>query len=73
MALDEPSNDDTTIEQGDYKITFDTQTKDVVSQSGGLTIDYVDEANQKGYMLKLNNAGGGGCGDGEGGGCSGCG
>jgi len=71
MALDEPSENDVTIDQGDYKITFDAQTRDVVDQSGGLTIDYVDEANQKGYMLRLNKAGGG-CGDGEGG-CSGCG
>lgn len=70
MALDEPSDEDMTIEQNGYKITLDTQTQDVVNQSGGLTIDYVDEAHQKGYMLRLNNAGGG-CGDG--GGCSGCG
>jgi hypothetical protein len=51
----------------------DPQTRDVVDQSGGLTIDYVDEAHQKGYMLRLNRAGGEGCGSGSDGGCSGCG
>ncbi|MEZ4386205.1 MAG: hypothetical protein R3D98_01255 [Candidatus Krumholzibacteriia bacterium] len=72
MALDEPSDADTTIDQDGFTILVDPQTRDVVNQSGGLTIDYVDEAHQKGYMLRLNNKGGG-CGDGEGGGCSGCG
>jgi len=71
MALDEPSDADTTFDQDGYSILVDQQTHDVVSQSGGLTIDYVDEAHQKGYMLRLNSAGGG-CGD-DGGGCSGCG
>jgi hypothetical protein len=51
----------------------DPQTNDVVSQSGGLTIDFVDEAQQKGYTLRLNKQGAGGCGPGSGGGCSGCG
>ncbi len=72
MALDEPSDADTSFDQAGFTILVDPQTRDVVDQSGGLTIDYVDEANQKGYMLRLNNAGGG-CGDGGGGGCSGCG
>ncbi len=60
------------INQNGYTILIDPQTRDVVTQSGGLTIDFVDEAHQKGYMLRLNSAGGG-CGDGGGGGCSGCG
>ena len=74
MALDEPNDSDQVINQGGFTILVDPQTKDVVNQSGGLTIDYVDEANQKGYMLRLNSAESG-CGsdDGGSGGCSGCG
>ncbi len=74
MALDEPKDTDEVISQGGFTILVDPQTRDVVGQSGGLTIDYVDEANQKGYMLRLNAAGES-CGseDGGGGGCSGCG
>jgi Fe-S cluster assembly iron-binding protein IscA len=71
MALDEPQESDTVLDRDGYSILVDAQTHDVVDQSGGLTIDYVDEAHQKGYMLRLNKAGGG-CGTGEGG-CSGCG
>jgi Fe-S cluster assembly iron-binding protein IscA len=72
MALDEPQENDQILEKTGYTILLDPQTRDVVNQSGGLTIDYVDEAHQKGYMLRLNQAGEG-CGTGEGGGCSGCG
>jgi len=70
MALDEPNEQDEIIERDSFTIMVDPQTRDVVSQSGGLTIDYVEQAHQKGYMLRLNQAGGGACGDG---GCSGCG
>lgn len=72
MALDEPQENDQILEKTGYSILLDPQTRDVVNQSGGLTIDFVDEANQKGYMLRLNRAGEG-CGTDEGGGCSGCG
>ena len=71
MALDEPKDTDKVISQGDFNILVDPQTQDIVSQSGGLTIDYVDEASQKGYLLRLNSAGDS-CGS-DGGGCSGCG
>ncbi len=71
MALDEPTDKDEVFNQGGYSILVDPQTRDIVDQSGGLTIDYVDEASQKGYMLRLNKASGG-CGS-DGGGCSGCG
>jgi Fe-S cluster assembly iron-binding protein IscA len=71
MALDEPNESDLVIDQEGFSVLVDPQTKDVVSQSGGLTIDYVDEAHQKGYLLRLNAAGGG-CGT-DSGGCSGCG
>jgi Fe-S cluster assembly iron-binding protein IscA len=73
MALDEPKDDDSVLDQNGYSILVDPQTRDVVGQSGGLTIDYVDEAHQKGYMLRLNQAAGGDCGSGGGGGCNGCG
>ena len=69
MALDEPKSDDTQIEEKDILFLMDTQTSDVLSQSGGLTIDFVDEEYRRGYMLHLGNAGG----DCSSGGCSGCG
>ncbi len=72
MALDEPQETDAVLSQNGYTILVDPQTRDIVDQSGGLTIDYVDEAHQKGYMLRLNKAGGS-CGTEGGGGCSGCG
>ncbi|HOX24621.1 MAG TPA: hypothetical protein PLL30_02530 [Candidatus Krumholzibacteria bacterium] len=72
MALDEPNEDDSVINQTGYTILVDPQTRDVVDQSGGLTIDYVDEDHQKGYLLRLNKTADGGCGT-SGGGCSGCG
>jgi len=71
MALDEPKDDDQIFEQGTYSLIVDPQTRDIVDQSGGLVIDYVDEEHQKGYMLRLRNAGGG-CGS-TGGGCDSCG
>ena len=71
MALDEPHDDDQIIDQGAYRFLVDPQTRDIVDQSGGLVIDYVDEEHQKGYMLRLRTAGGG-CGTGDGG-CDGCG
>jgi Fe-S cluster assembly iron-binding protein IscA len=72
MALDEPKDEDDIMENAGIKFVFDAQTKDILAQSGGLTIDYVDEAYRKGYMLRLGSAGG--CGpESGGGGCDGCG
>jgi len=71
MALDEPKDTDKVISQDGFSILVDPQTQDIVSQSGGLTIDYVDEVSQKGYLLRLNSAGDS-CGS-DGDGCSGCG
>ncbi len=71
MALDEPNDTDEVISRGGFTILVDPQTRDIVDQSGGLTIDYVDEDHQKGYLLRLNTAGDS-CGS-DGGGCSGCG
>jgi Fe-S cluster assembly iron-binding protein IscA len=71
MALDEPKDADETMDSAGVTFMVDSQTRDVLAQSGGLTIDYIDEAYRRGYMLKLGNAGD--CGDGGGGGCEGCG
>jgi len=70
MALDESKEDDTVVEMDGIKLVFDTQTRDILTQSGGLTIDYVDEDYRRGYMLKLGSAGDcGDCSSGSGGGC----
>jgi len=71
MALDEPKEEDSIVEQDGIKFVLDQQTSEVLEQSGGLNIDYVNEEHQRGYMLKLGKAGGD-CGSG---GCSsgGCG
>ncbi len=68
MALDEPKEDDKVVENNGIKFLLDNQTSDVLQQSGGLTIDYVNEDYRKGYMLTLGSASD--CGSG---GCSGCG
>ena len=68
MALDEPKDDDQVVDNNGIKFLMDNQTTDILRQSGGLTIDYVNEAYRKGYMLTL-----GGAGDCHSGGCSGCG
>ncbi len=72
MALDEPKDDDSIIENDGIKFVLDTQTTDILRQSGGLVIDYVEEEHRRGYMLKLGSEGGGDC---SSGGCSsgGCG
>ncbi len=48
---------------------LDAQTREIVQQSGGLTIDFIDENHRRGYMLKLGKPGA----DCSSGGCSGCG
>jgi len=68
MALDEPKDEDSTVEEGGIKFLMDVQTTDVVRQSGGLTIDYVNESYRRGYMLRLGESS-----DCDSGGCSGCG
>ena len=69
MALDEPKDDDAVVENSGIKFVMDNQTTDVLRQSGGLTIDYVDEAYRRGYMLKLGSTDD----DCSSGGCDGCG
>lgn len=69
MALDEPKGDDAVVDSDGVKFMLDAQTSDILQQSGGLTIDYIDENYRRGYMLKLGAAGK----DCSSGGCSGCG
>ena len=69
MALDEPKEDDDVLDNNGITFVMDNQTTDILRQSGGLTIDYIDETHRRGYMLKLGAAGG----DCSSGGCSGCG
>ncbi len=68
MALDEPKDEDSTVDEGGIKFLMDAQTTDVVRQSGGLTIDYVNESYRRGYMLRLGISS-----DCDSSGCSGCG
>ena len=70
MALDEPKEDDDVLDNNGITFVMDAQTADILRQSGGLTIDYVDEAYRRGYMLRLGSTDGscgscsssGGCG-----------
>ena len=68
MALDEPKEEDDVLDNNGITFVMDTQTADILRQSGGLTIDYVDESYRRGYMLKLGSAN-----DCSSGGCNGCG
>jgi len=70
MALDEPKDDDLSVEEGGIKFLMDSQTTDILRQSGGLTLDYVNESYRRGYMLRLGVSSD--CGEGSDG-CSGCG
>ncbi len=72
MALDEPKDDDAVVENNGIKFVMDTQTTDILRQSGGLTIDYLEEEQRRGYMLKLG-APGQTDSDCSSGGCDGCG
>ena len=53
MALDESKDEDNVTEEGGIKFLMDSQTTDILRQSGGLTIDYVDESYLRGYILRL--------------------
>jgi Fe-S cluster assembly iron-binding protein IscA len=65
MALDEPRQSDTVIDRGTYRFLLDSQMQTLINDSGGLRIDYVESASQRGYVVKLGNAP-----DGCGGSCS---
>ena len=69
MALDEPGDTDLSFEQNDMTFVMAPDVESIVSQSGGLNIDYVDDGYRKGYTVNLGT-GGGDCGScGDGGGC----
>ncbi len=68
MALDESKDDDQVAEEAGIQFLMDSQTTDILRQSGGLTIDYIDESYRRGYMLRLGAAN-----DCSSGGCDGCG
>lgn len=69
MALDEPKDDDETVEQGGMTFVMAPDVVGIARQSGGVSIDYVDDGYRKGYMVKMGAGGDcGSCGDG-GGGC----
>jgi Fe-S cluster assembly iron-binding protein IscA len=70
MALDEPKADDAVVDSNGVKFMLDAQTSEILQQSGGLTIDFLDEDSRRGYMLKLGAPGASDC---KTGGCSGCG
>jgi len=70
MALDEPKDDDVTLEQNGITFMVDARTGDIISQGGGLNIDYIDEEHRRGYMLGLASPES--CASAAGG-CSGCG
>lgn len=59
MALDEPKDEDNVMDNNGIMFVMDSQTADILRQSGGLTIDYIDEAYRRGYMLRLGAASGG--------------
>jgi len=72
MALDEPKDDDRSIETKHLTFIMAPDVESFVSQSGGLVIDYVDDGMRKGYTVALGNAGSadcGSCGEGGSGGC----
>ncbi len=72
MALDEPKDDDLTIESGNMTFLMAPDVKSIVDQNGGLVIDFVDDGMRKGYMLKLASQVGADCGSCGDGGDSGC-
>ena len=70
MALDEPKDDDLSIDTTHLTFIMAPDVGSFVGQSGGLVIDYVDDGMRKGYTVTLGNSAGGDCGGcGDGGGC----
>ena len=71
MALDEPKDEDRKIEENDMTFVMAPDVESIVNQNGGLSIDYVDDGQRKGYTVNLGTAsesggdcGGGSCGSG---------
>ena len=65
MALDEPKQEDQIIDRGAYKFLLDSHITSQLNGSGGLQVDYVNEAGRQGYLLKVLGAGECGCDCGE--------
>ena len=67
MALDEPKEDDHVESLEEFKVLVE---KDLTDNFPELKVDFIDNAHSKGFMISTGAEGG--CGGGEGGGCSGC-
>lgn len=62
MALDEPKNDDQIVDLGPCKIILAPDVVEIARKSGGVDIDFVNEASRRGYTVKLGSKDcGGGC------------
>ena len=53
MALDEPKDDDLTIETDSLTFVIAPDVQTIIDQNGGLIVDFVDDGMRKGYMIKL--------------------
>lgn len=58
MALDEPSDSDKVFENGNAKYIIET---DLLTMTGEITIDYVEEGWQKGFTIHAENPVAGAC------------
>ena len=67
MALDEPSDKDQIQVEAGFRMIIE---KNLLRQSGGVTVDYLNGPMRKGFNVKATSQGG--CST-EGSGCSGCG
>jgi len=59
MALDEPKQDDQVIDFGAYRFLMAPDVAEMARQLGGVSVDYVDEPERRGYTVKMGR----GCGD----------
>jgi Fe-S cluster assembly iron-binding protein IscA len=62
MALDEPKDDDLTIETDSLTFVIAPDVQTIIDQNGGLIVDFVDDGMRKGYMIKLASQDGADCG-----------
>jgi hypothetical protein len=61
MALDEPKEEDQTVEFGAYRFVLAPDVSEIVRQFGGVSIDYVEAGHRQGYTIQLVR--GSGCSD----------
>ncbi len=57
MALDEPNQEDQLLDYGDYRFVLAPDVYDLVRQSGGVSVDYVDQGFRRGYTIRLSRGG----------------